>query len=162
MSAQPEPPDLTPGPRLPALLDLLHTAETLWNVSRAFFAPWNLTPSQFNVLKLLYDHPEGLSQSDLSRQLITHRSNVTGIVDRLERSHLLARHPHATDRRAWRVSLTPAGQQLLAQVLPHYYRAAETVWGDIPPARANALRRDLLQIRTHAATFPHAPTTRPA
>src|SRR4051812_10321241 len=95
-----------PGPRYQALLQLLRTAETLWNSSRLFFERWDLGPSQFNLLNLLIDCPEGLSQTELSRQLITHRSNVTGLVDRLEARGLVRRKASADDRRAYRVVLT--------------------------------------------------------
>ena len=43
----------TSGPRYQALIELLRTAENLWNASRVFFARWELSPSQFNVLNLL-------------------------------------------------------------------------------------------------------------
>ena len=51
-----------PGPRYAALLQLLRTAENLWNSSRVFFGRWGLSPSQFNVLNLLSKAPGGLSQ----------------------------------------------------------------------------------------------------
>ena len=51
-----------PGPRYAALLQLLRTAENLWNSSRVFLGRWDLSPSQFNVLNLLRDEPGGLSQ----------------------------------------------------------------------------------------------------
>ena len=84
-----------PGPRYQALIELLRTAETLWNASRVFFARWDLSPSQFNVLNLLYEQPGGCTQIELSRQLIMHRSNVTGLVDRLEARGLLQRQDSA-------------------------------------------------------------------
>src|SRR5690349_19868619 len=89
--------------RYDALLQVLRTADRIWNTSRLFFERWDLSPSQFNVLNLLYNHPDGLSQIELSRQLIMHRSNVTGLVDRLERRSLVQRNDLATDRRAYRV-----------------------------------------------------------
>ena len=67
-----------------ALLQLLRTADLLWSASRVFFARWELSPSQFNVLNLLSDQTAGLSQIELGRLLITHRSKVTGLIDRLE------------------------------------------------------------------------------
>ncbi|MBI2929247.1 MAG: MarR family transcriptional regulator [Verrucomicrobia bacterium] len=133
----------SPGPRYQALLQLLRTADALWNASRQFFAQWDLGPSQFNVLNLLATQAEGLTQVELSRQLIMHRSNLTGLVDRLEKRGLLSRRDHATDRRAYRVVLTPAGRKLLREVLPHYYAAAEQVWEKIPVARSNRLAADL-------------------
>src|SRR5438552_12390052 len=90
-----------PGPRYQALLQLLRTADTLWNASRVFFARWNLSPSQFNVLNLLYDHPKGLSQIELGRLLVMHRSNVTGLIDRLEARGLVGRRDNSSDRRAF-------------------------------------------------------------
>jgi DNA-binding MarR family transcriptional regulator len=140
-----------PGPRYQALLSLLRTAENLWNASRAFFARWDLSPSQFNVLNLLIDEPEGLSQVQISRRLIMHRSNVTGLIDRLEKRRLLQRHASPGDRRAYRVILTPAARDLLIQILPDYYRLAEQVWGDLPVARTKQLLADLSHLDANLA-----------
>ncbi len=140
----------SPGPRYSALIQLLRTAEELWNASRVFFARWDLSPSQFNLLNVLSDFPAGCTQSDLSRQLIMHRSNVTGLVDRLEERRLVTRKENATDRRAWLVVLTPAARKLLAELLPHYHAAAEQVWGKIPAARAEKLLTELAVISENA------------
>src|ERR1017187_3159276 len=128
-----------PGPRYPALLQMLRTAETLWNSSRVFFGRWDPSPSQFNVLNLLRGEADGLSQAGISRQLIMHRSNATGLIDRLEERGLLHRRATPGDRRAYRVVLTPAARRLLARILPDYYRLAEQVWGDLPVARVSQL-----------------------
>lgn len=125
-----------PGPRYGALLDLLRVAESVWEASRVFFAQWDLSPSQFNILHLLRNSPGGLSQTELSRSLITHRSNVTGLVDRLEQRGLLLRREDSGDRRAYRVVLTTEGSRLLESILPGYFEAIEELWGDIPASRA--------------------------
>jgi DNA-binding MarR family transcriptional regulator len=138
------------GPRYAALIQLLRTAEELWNASRVFFARWDLSPSQFNLLNVLTDFPDGCTQSDLSRQLIMHRSNVTGLVDRLEERGLVARKENATDRRAWLVVLTPTARKLLAEIYPHYYAAAELVWGKLPADRAEKLLTELAVISENA------------
>lgn len=140
----------SPGPRYAALIQLLRTAEELWNASRVFFARWDLSPSQFNLLNVLTDFPDGCTQSDLSRQLIMHRSNVTGLVDRLEERGLVARKENAADRRAWLVVLTPAARKLLAEIYPHYYAAAELVWGKLPADRAEKLLTELAVISENA------------
>ena len=140
----------SPGPRYQALLQLFRTADTLWNASRVFFARWDLSPSQFNILNLVCDLPAGLSQTDLSRQLLMHRSNVTGLVDRLEARRLVERRDLAGDRRAYRVVLAPQGQKLMHEILPHYYRVAEDVWGQFPARRANQLVADLEEVSANA------------
>jgi DNA-binding MarR family transcriptional regulator len=130
---------------------MLRTAEHLWNASRVFFGRWDLSPSQFNVLNLLGEAPEGLSQVEISRLLIMHRSNATGLIDRLEERGLLQRRTTPGDRRAWRVVLTPAARQLLGQILPRYYRLAEEVWGDLPVARVSRLLADLSRLDANLA-----------
>ena len=138
------------NPRYQALIELLLTADTVWNVSRLFFGRWDLSPSQFNVLNLLRLNPAGLSQTDLSRQLIMHRSNVTGLVDRLERRGLVERQDVAADRRAYRVTLTTAGAALLREVLPRYYKGANEVWVHLSERRAAQLMADLRQVTENA------------
>ncbi|MCW5556787.1 MAG: MarR family transcriptional regulator [Verrucomicrobiae bacterium] len=134
--------------RYAALLQLLRTADGIWDASRIFFERWEVTPAQFNLLNLLTDAAEGMTQSDLSRELLTHRSNITGLVDRLEERGLVKRRAQADDRRAWRVVLTPAGQRLVEEILPHYYRAAERLWegvraGARDPERLSAVLRQI-------------------
>src|SRR5438093_309209 len=146
MSASPP----SPGRRHQAVLQLLHTAEALWNASRSFSARWDLSPSQFNVVNLLYDQRAGCTQIELSRSLIMHRSNVTGLVDRLEARGLVRRRDSAHDRRAYRVVLTTAGRKLLQQILPRYYSAAEQVWGALPVARTRQLVSELSRVCANA------------
>lgn len=132
------------------MLQLLRTAETLWNSSRLFFSRWDLSPSQFNVLNILRDHEDGLSQTDLSEALLTHRSNVTGLVDRLEERALVKRQSVPEDRRAYRVVLTDAGRKLLQEILPVYYQASEEVWSPMSAKRAKELVNELDAIKTQA------------
>lgn len=139
-----------PGPRYDALLELLRTAELIWEGSRVLFARWKLSPSQFNVLNLLREDGESRTQSDLGRELIMHRSNVTGLVDRLEKRGLVERQSDAHDRRSWHVVLTPAGRKLIQGILPHYYAAAAAVWGEVPPEQIDRLTRELQRLAGNA------------
>jgi DNA-binding MarR family transcriptional regulator len=137
-------------PRYGALIELLRTADTIWDASRAFFARWDLSPSQFNVLNLLRLHRAGLSQTDLSRELLTHRSNVTGLVDRLEKRGLVARNDAAGDRRAYSVVLTRSGADLLRKILPGYLKGAIAVWSDVSDRQAAELTDCLRQVAKQA------------
>lgn len=140
-----------PGPRYAALLDLLRTAELIWEGSRVLFARWKLSPSQFNVLNLLREEGASRTQTELGRELLMHRSNLTGLVDRLERRGLVARRADTQDRRAWHVVLTPAGRHLVGEILPHFHAAADAVWGDIPPARIAVVVGELARLAANAA-----------
>ncbi|WP_300670598.1 MarR family transcriptional regulator [Desulfoluna sp.] len=77
---------------------------------------FGLTSSQSNVLRTLY-HVGPLSSVDLSRNLYVTASNMTGLVDRLEKKALVSRVRKEGDRRVMLIILTPSGLEL-AQVLP--------------------------------------------
>jgi DNA-binding MarR family transcriptional regulator len=145
-----------PGPHYKALLQLLRTSESVWNASRLFFVKWDLSPSQFNILNLLHETPGGFTQIQLSRLLIMHRSNATGMIDRLEARGLLARKPIPGDRRAHRVVITTAGRRLVNQILPEYYQAAEAVWRNIPGERTTQLVADLARLSNCVKDMEHS------
>jgi MarR family 2-MHQ and catechol resistance regulon transcriptional repressor len=147
-----------PGPHYQATLGLLRAAEALWDGSRVFFDRWKLSPSQFNILNLLVEHPDGISQADLGRQLIMRRSNVTGLLDRMEKRKLLQRKETLGDRRAHRVILTDRGRRLLSEILPHYHQAAEEIWGDISASQANQIKDSLDELSKTVAQIAHRNT----
>jgi len=144
--------------RYEALLQLLRTADVIWNASRLFFQAWDLSPSQFNVLNLLHLNTRGLSQTELGRLIITHRSNVTGLVDRLEQRGLVRRKEAAADRRAYRVVLTKAGASLLKQILPHYYATADRAWNGVSGGGISELLAALDHVAHNAADIAVKPT----
>jgi DNA-binding MarR family transcriptional regulator len=144
------------NPRYQALLDLLRTADRVWNASRAFFARWELSPSQFNVLNLLRAESEGLSQTDLSRHLIMHRSNLTGLVDRLEQRGLVERREMAGDRRAYRVVISLEGTRLLRDILPLYYEAAIQAWDGLTMQQVAAVAATLNRVASNAEALARA------
>jgi DNA-binding MarR family transcriptional regulator len=82
-----------------------------------------------------------------------HRSNATGLVDRLEQRGLVKRLNLAGDRRAYRVVLSPSGNKLLRQMLPGYHAKAERVWGTLPGKRVAALLDDLKEVASNAETL---------
>lgn len=80
-----------------------------------FFAEYGLSTRQFWALQHL-DEENGRSMVDLSRLLITDKSNVTGIVDRLEHMKLVKRVPSTHDRRVTLIILTAEGSRLREKV----------------------------------------------
>lgn len=77
---------------------------------------YGLTGAQSSVVRTLFkDGP--ISSADLSRKLYVTPSNITGIIDRLDKKGLVERVPQATDRRIVRLQLTAQGQAL-GETLP--------------------------------------------
>jgi len=46
--------------------------------------------------------------------------------------------------------LTVTGRKLLQEILPHYYAAAERVWGEFSASRANQLIEELTRVCANA------------
>ncbi len=110
---------------------------------RRFCAEFGLSLRQFWALQHL-DAATGCSMVDLSRALLTDKSNVTSIVDRLEKDGLATRTPATHDRRVNLITLTPAGGRLRDEIkAQHDIRLREILHG-IGGSRLRALI-DLLQ-----------------
>jgi len=75
------------------------------------------------------------TQRELSEALRCTPRNVTGLVDGLEASGLVARRPHPTDRRATLVSLTKKGGEVAATWQVQYGEMAAPLFDDLPPAQ---------------------------
>jgi len=73
-----------------------------------------LTSPQYNVLRILRGAGEPLSCTDVGSRMWTRDSDVTRLLDRLERRGWIARCRSTEDRRAIRVGITEAGMHLLA------------------------------------------------
>jgi len=79
-------------------------------------AEFELSPAQCHVLHLIEPgHP--VAMGELADTLACDKSNVTGLVDRLESRGLIRRRPSSEDRRLKVLDLTPAGARLRAVVL---------------------------------------------
>ncbi|AYF79189.1 MarR family transcriptional regulator [Nocardia yunnanensis] len=70
----------------------------------------HLTASQGKALTVLRRGP--VAMRALAEIMACDASNVTGIIDRLEKRGLVRREPSASDRRVTNLVITPAGEQL--------------------------------------------------
>jgi DNA-binding MarR family transcriptional regulator len=71
----------------------------------------NLTASQGKTLNVLRRGPA--SMSSLAATLTCDASNMTGIIDRLEKRDLVRREPRPSDRRVKNVVLTAEGERVI-------------------------------------------------
>jgi DNA-binding MarR family transcriptional regulator len=72
---------------------------------------YGLTSSQSSVLRSLLKYGP-TSSADLSRMLYVTPSNITGVIDRLEKKRLVERVRKVGDRRVALIQLTEAGENL--------------------------------------------------
>jgi len=98
-----------------------------------------LTAAQATALRELTGP---MTMSELAERMSCEPSNATVVVDRLEGQGLLERRPHATDRRAKQLILTPDGTALRERLLQ--LLAEESPLAGLTPEEQAALQ-DLLQ-----------------
>lgn len=82
----------------------------------------NLTPSQFAVLEAL-QHLGPMTQGEISAKILKSGSNMTTVIDNLERDGMVRRERDAQDRRVIHIHLTSAGQKKVQAVLPGHVAA---------------------------------------
>lgn len=79
------------------------------NIRQKLRTQFDTSLSRFDLMAQLERHPEGLTMGELSRRMMVSGGNTTAIVDQLEKEHWVQRQIAATDRRSFRVLLTPEG-----------------------------------------------------
>ncbi|HEU4964255.1 MAG TPA: MarR family transcriptional regulator [Bacilli bacterium] len=74
---------------------------------------WGLSQQQWTLLTVLSRHPQGMTMTELGKNLLVTKANMTGMIDRLERDGFVSRHPDQFDRRVTKVMLTEKGSEFL-------------------------------------------------
>src|SRR3954452_13153250 len=102
------------SPQQECYLNLWRTYDRLRMLEDQLFARHDLTPQQYNALRLLRaEHPAGLPTLALASRLVSHAPDITRLIDRLEQRGLVARQRVAGNRRVVQIGITEAGLVLL-------------------------------------------------
>lgn len=99
-----------------AYLNILRTADVLERMVVGWLKPFDLTPSQYNVLRILRGAAAaGLPCGEIGARMVTHDPDVTRLIDRLMQRDLVVRGRDDHDRRVVLVRITASGMELLAR-----------------------------------------------
>ena len=130
-------------------------ARTIEPWERFLKATADLTPSQYNVLRILRGgHPTRLSCGDIADRMIARDPDVTRLVDRLARRGLVARANSRRDRRVVEVGITEKGQQVLRTLDEHVDRFPKAILGHLGARKLAQLRELLEDVMKGPGTFP--------
>ena len=136
-----------------AFLSLWRTYDRLRALEDEFFRPYDLTPQQYNVLRLLKAQPPALLPTlDVANRLVSRAPDITRMLDKLAQRGLVSRVRSESDRRTVLVGITPAGTQLLAEMHEPLRACRERQLGHLPPETLLQLIELLRQVRD-----PHEP-----
>ena len=96
-----------------AALNLFRTSDRLQHRLAQLFREHGLTPSQYNILRILRGEGKPLPCLEIAHRTITVVPGITGLIDRLEEAGMVKRQRSEEDRRVVNVSITAAGKEVL-------------------------------------------------
>ncbi len=104
------------SPEEVAHLEMMRTMEALSHRFAQVLRAEDLSSTQYNVLRILRGAPEGLPCGEIGNRMVTRDSDITRLLDRLEKRSLVSRCRESKDRRTVWTRITPEGLELLARL----------------------------------------------
>ena len=117
---------------------------------------FDITPVQYAALVAIEAHP-GIEATTLSALIAFDRSTLADVIERLVGKRLVDRAADPQDRRVKRLSVTRAGERLLAAIEPAVERAQARILAPLPPAQRKrflALLEQLVDINNQHSRAP--------
>ena len=98
-------------------LNLWRTYDRLRAMEDDLFERFDLTPQQYNALRLLRaEHPQTMLTLELARRLVSRAPDITRMLDNLAERQLVVRERPAENRRTVCVGITAQGMALLREI----------------------------------------------
>src|SRR5262245_52964259 len=142
-----------PVPSMSAVTSIMRVQQILLARLNDTLKPFDLTFPRYEALMLLYFSRRGsLPLGKMGVRLQVHRTSVTNIVDQLERSGLVRREPHPTDRRTTLAEITGAGKET-AQKATEALNEFAFGMRPLPDAELEHLSRILRDVRIAEGDF---------
>lgn len=92
----------------------------------------DLTPNQMHAIEII-GHEKALRMKELAEKLGVTTGTLTVTVDRLEQKGLIQRQPHESDRRSYRVVLTPQGKKHFSKHHAFHVKLTEEIAAALTP-----------------------------
>lgn len=106
-----------------------------------------ISPTQYNVLRILRGTPEGLACSEIGNRMISRDPDITRLLDRLEKRGLVSRCRETRDRRMVLTRITEAGLKLLEQLDGPVLETHRLLLGHLGPEKLRNLLKLLEEAR---------------
>lgn len=130
-----------------AAINLIYTVGWMRDKTRRFFEAEDITPQQFNILRILRgSFPEPLSTLQIRERMLEKMSDTSRIVDRLIAKGLVKKLTCKKDRRLVDVIISDKGSQLLEKLDKHQDEI-DGVLSNLSEKDANILSELLDKIR---------------
>jgi DNA-binding MarR family transcriptional regulator len=117
-----------PGPLEEALLNIYVAAHLLKDNSENICLKFGITGGQYNMLRILNGvYPGGHPRCEIATRTIERAPDITRLIDRLEKQHLVERDRTDDDRRKSITKITKKGIDLLRKMKPELENFAKNL-----------------------------------
>lgn len=131
-----------------AVLNIVRTADRLQYHFQQALKPHGITPTQYNVLRILRGAGEGgLRCSDIGERLISSDPDITRLLGRLQKQRLVRRRRDPKDRRVIYARISPRGLEVLQELDPIVNNHAKEVLKGFGKEKLTTLISMLEEIR---------------
>jgi DNA-binding MarR family transcriptional regulator len=128
------------------MVNLIYTYNWAMEKSKRFFEKADLTPQQFNILRILRGSGKPLSTMQIRQRMLDRMSDTSRIVDRLLKKELVQKVVCNEDRRLVDITISEKGMKLL-QELDNYNDEMDALLSSINEEEAKTLNRLLDKLR---------------
>ncbi len=98
------------------MVNLIYTYSWMIERSKRFFINWELTPQQYNILRILRGAERILSTNDIRDRLLDKMSDTPRMVDRLILKNLVTKSLNRQDKRKVEIRITEKGLSILEEI----------------------------------------------
>lgn len=131
-----------------SVLNVLYTSNFLKIILQQTFKENDLTPQQYNVLRILRgQRGKPINMSDIQSRMVHKMSNTTRLVDKLEDKGLLHRALCSSNRRKVEIRISEEGLALLAKMDPQTELDNKKVLSSLTVSELETLNSILDKIR---------------
>ena len=112
-----------------------------------------MTGARYTLLMTLFFSTENrLAQNEISRELNVSRTNITNLIDGLERDGLVERVPNPSDRRVSYAHLTQRGRNVCEKLMPTMADLMQDATRDFSPDEKEQLKAYLYRVQRNIVT----------
>ena len=130
------------SPGSEAILNLLVAADTVRGLSERFFAGYEITATQYNVLRILKGAGRnGHPRCEIAARMLEKAPDITRLIDRLEKQKLVIRGRSDEDRRQSVTRITDRGLELLCRIEPELQKFSARIFEKLSVAEWLALTK---------------------
>ncbi len=123
-------------------LNIIRTADQLQWKGMKLLAASNLSGTQYNVLRILRGSLEtGLPCGEISERMLTRDSDITRLLDRMEKTGFVTRNRGTKDRRVVTARILPKGLEVLRQLDEPMLHLHRSQLGHLDPKQQESLIR---------------------